>query len=87
MAHNVFIVPAAARQLEKLEAGARRRIRLAIDALGKTPRPSGCKKLSATDNAYRIRVGDYRVLYEIEDRRLVVLVVRVAHRREAYRER
>ena len=87
MAHNVFIVPAAARQLEKLEAAARRRVRLAIDALGKTPRPNGCKKLSATDNAYRIRVGDYRVLYEIEDRRLVVLVVRVAHRREAYRER
>ena len=87
MAHNVFIVPAAARQLEKLEAGARRRIRLAIDALGETPRPSGCKKLSATENAYRIRVGDYRVLYEIQDRRLVVLVVHVAHRREAYRER
>ena len=51
------------------------------------PRPSGCKKLSATENAYRIRVGDYRVLYEIQDRRLVVLVVRVAHRREVYRGR
>lgn len=87
MAHAVFIIPAAARQLEKLDAGARRRVRLAIDALAETPRPNGCKKLSATENAYRIRVGDYRVLYEIEDRRLVVLVVRVAHRREAYRDR
>lgn len=87
MAYAVFILPAAARQLEKLEAGARRRIRLAIDGLAEAPRPSGCKKLSASENAYRIRVGDYRVLYEIEDRRLVVLVVRVAHRREAYRER
>jgi len=87
MGYAVFIAPAAARQLEKLESGARRRVRLAIDALAEAPRPNGCKKLSATENAYRIRVGDYRVLYEIEDRRLVVLVVRVAHRREVSRER
>ena len=87
MAYAVFIIPAAARQLEKLDAAARRRIRRAIDALAETPRPNGCKKLSATENAYRIRVGDYRVLYQAEDRRLVVLVVRVAHRREAYRDR
>jgi mRNA interferase RelE/StbE len=86
MPHAVFVVPAAARQIEKLDAGVRRRVRHAIDALAETPRPGGCKKLSATENAYRIRVGDYRVLYEIQDRRLIVLVVRVAHRREVYRE-
>ncbi|MEO8195637.1 MAG: type II toxin-antitoxin system RelE/ParE family toxin [Thermoanaerobaculia bacterium] len=87
MAHAVFVIPAAARQLEKLEAGVWRRVRLAIDALAETPRPNGCKKLSATASAYRIRVGDHRVIYEVEDRRLVVLVIRVAHRREAYHER
>jgi mRNA interferase RelE/StbE len=57
----------------------------AIERLGDNPRPHGSKKLVGADRTYRIRVGDYRIVYEIEDAVLVVLVIRVAHRREAYR--
>lgn len=56
-----------------------------ITALEQDPRPSGCKKLRGATNTYRIRSGDYRVVYTIEDAELLVLVVRVGHRREVYR--
>jgi mRNA interferase RelE/StbE len=55
-----------------------------VEALEADPRPSGCKKLTNSE-LWRIRVGDYRVVYSIEDAKLVVLVVRVGHRREIYR--
>ena len=58
----------------------------AIDELAQNPRPAGCAKLVGTANDWRIRVGDYRIIYEIHDTRLIVLVVRVAHRREVYRK-
>ena len=85
MAYAVSLIPAAVRQLQRLDAAAQKKVRLVIDDLSETPRPHGCRKLAAIENAYRIRVGDYRVLYEIVDRRLLVLVIRIAHRREAYR--
>jgi mRNA interferase RelE/StbE len=56
-----------------------------IEALAIDPRPDGSKKLHATDEVWRVRVGPYRVLYRISDPELVVVVIRVAHRREAYR--
>ena len=52
---------------------------------GNTPRPHGFEKLNGTDQLYRIRVGDYRIVYAVEDERLLVLVVKVGHRREVYR--
>lgn len=55
-----------------------------IEALGEDPRPPGCEKLSASER-YRVRQGPYRILYEIHDAHLVVLVVKVGHRREVYR--
>ena len=61
------------------------RIAAAIEALAGDPRPSGVTKLRGPEAFYRIRVGDYRVVYAIEDDGLLVLVVRVAHRREVYR--
>ncbi len=62
-----------------------RRIAAAIDRLAVDPRPSGVRKLTGADNLWRIRVGDYRIVYEIEDDRLVVLIVRIGHRRDIYR--
>mgnify|MGYP001580816136 FL=1 len=56
-----------------------------MDALAATPRPKGVKKLTGTDDLYRIRVGDYRIVYQIHDDRLIVLVVRIGHRRDVYR--
>ena len=58
----------------------------AINALASEPRPDGVKKLSTSKNGYRIRVGDYRVLYQVTDKNvMVVLVLKVAHRRDVYR--
>jgi mRNA interferase RelE/StbE len=57
----------------------------AIQALSENPRPTGCRKLTTTDNDWRIRVGDYRVIYEIDDAVQVLRVNRIRHRREVYR--
>lgn len=57
----------------------------AIEALTAVPRPVGCKKLVGSEHTFRIRVGDYRVIYDIQDNTLVVLVVRIRHRRDVYR--
>jgi mRNA interferase RelE/StbE len=61
------------------------RLREAIDALATAPRPQGCTKLSGTKNIYRVRVGDHRIVYQIVDDRLLVLVIDLGHRREIYR--
>ncbi len=74
----------AQKALARIEKQDRDRIAKAIRELAQEPRPPGAKKLTARD-AYRVRVGEYRVLYEIDGGRLVVLVVDVGHRREIYR--
>ncbi len=81
----VYFKPSADRQLAKLPRDVQRRIVAAVDGLADDPRPQGVVKISGDDNLWRIRVGDYRVVYEIHDDRLVVLVLRVAHRRDVYR--
>lgn len=82
--YRVEFTTAAAKEIRKLDLGIRRRILASISELEHNPRPSGCKKLAGESSAWRIRVGDYRVLYEVVDGLLVVTVVRVAHRREVY---
>lgn len=82
--YRVEFTTAAAKEIRKLDLGIRRRILTSISELEQNPRPSGCKKLTGESNAWRIRVGDYRVLFEVVDELLVVTVVRVAHRREVY---
>jgi mRNA interferase RelE/StbE len=57
----------------------------AIEALSENPRPSGCKKLVGSEHTYRIRISDYRVIYDIQDHKLVVYVVRIRHRSDVYR--
>ncbi len=61
------------------------RLREALDALEENPRPPQCTKLQGEDELYRVRVGDYRIVYQIHDRRLIVLVVQIGHRRQIYR--
>ena len=56
-----------------------------MDELAHDPRPPGCLKIIGADDAYRVRVGDYRIVYQIEDRILVVYVIRIAHRSDVYR--
>ena len=83
--YRVFLERAAERDLKQLSARTHDRVIAAIQSLGKNPRPAGCRKLAGADNDWRIRVGDYRVVYEIVDTIRVVRVNRVRHRREVYR--
>ncbi len=87
MSYEVQILPKAARQIKALSAEVRQDISLTIQSLANEPRPIGVKKLSGEKDIYRVRVGNYRVLYRIVDKVLVVVVVSVGHRREVYRDR
>jgi len=86
--YAIEILPSAGRQLERLPATARVAVSDAIDRLALEPRPQGARLLSGTglERIWRIAVGSYRVIYEVLDRRLIIVVVRVADRREAYRQ-
>jgi mRNA interferase RelE/StbE len=81
MAWNLSMLPQAAKQLAKLDKTVGARVGDAITALTHYSRPSGCKKLVGV-NAWRIRVGDWCVIYQIHDDRLIVLVIRIGHRRD-----
>lgn len=83
--YAVEFTAGAAKEIRKLDAGARKRILASIAGLAADPRPAGCKKLVGEGNGWRVRIADYRVLYEIHDDVLTVIVVRVAHRREVYK--
>ena len=83
--YTLFIKASATKEIERLPTKKLRRAIIArIQALTDDPRPPGCVKLSGA-NKYRIRHGAYRILYRIEDDRLIVVIVRVAHRKVAYR--
>ena len=74
------------KDFKSINANDVKRIKTAISELSKNPRPDGCTKLKGRQDYYRIRVGNYRVVYTIEDTVLLVLVVRVGHRKEIYKE-
>lgn len=84
-AYRIEFAPTAKRQFDRLSRDLKERLRPHIDALAADPRPSGVRKLAGSEGLYRIRVGDYRVIYEVRDDELLVLVVRVGHRRDVYR--
>jgi len=85
--YRVTFAPAAARQLRKLDPPARRRIQATIELLADDPRPPAATRLVGGAGEWRVRTGDYRVVYEITDDVLLVLVLAVGHRREVYRSR
>jgi len=83
--YAVEFLPSAAKSLSGLEPTVQHRIARRIDRLAEDPH-AGATKLRGTDEVWRVRVGDYRVLYQIEtDERLVVLVIKIGHRRDVYR--
>lgn len=81
--YTVTLKPAVERQLKKLDSGVQQRLIAKMRSLAIDPRPPGCTKLKGAE-LYRVRVGDYRIIYEIQDNVLMVLVVKVGHRREVY---
>lgn len=85
MRYTVVLKPTAEKQLDRLPMKAKLRIVAALETLERNPRPVGCLKLEGAEELYRVRVGDHRIIYAIEDKRLQVLVVRIANRKDAYR--
>lgn len=83
--YRVEFKPSAARALRKLEADSQRRVIARVEMLAENPRPPGVEKLEGMRDLYRIRVSDYRIIYRVADKVLLVLVVRVGHRRDVYR--
>ena len=84
--YRVLIKSSAAREIETVDQKKdRQRIVAGIRSLGDDPRPPGCEKLTGEGERYRIRVGRYRVIYSVRDPELLVVVVRVGHRKDVYR--
>ena len=85
MAYKVEITPAAQRTIKKLPKNIQRLIIAKIELLANDPRPGGVVKLSATESLYRVRTGDYRIIYEIQDKILLIVITKVGHRRDVYK--
>jgi mRNA interferase RelE/StbE len=83
MSYVIELSRSAEKEIHSLPANVQSRVENAIDMLAENPRPQGHKKLQG--GGYRVRVGDYRIVYDIEDRLKIVAVVKVAHRKDAYR--
>ena len=91
MAYNLVITEAATKELKRIPAKMQDRLFEKIESLAQEPKPHGYKKLknfnlpgSDTDDYYRIRVGDYRVIYTIEDEQITIFVLKIAHRKDVY---
>jgi mRNA interferase RelE/StbE len=82
--YDVVVYKGFAKDLAKLPTKDQRRVASALSELEHDPRPQGVLKLQGEEDLYRIRVGDYRVIYQIRDQRLLVLVVKLANRKDAY---
>ena len=84
MTYRVSLAPSAARELRKFDPDVRRRIQAALDLLATEPRPPAATRLVGGSGEWRVRTGNYRIVYEINDDQLLVLVLRMAHRHEVY---
>jgi mRNA interferase RelE/StbE len=85
MAYSILFAPPAERQLKALAEPIQKRIVKRLRTLKENPRPQGVKKLAGEENLYRIREGDYRIIYTIQDKELIVLVVKIGDRKGVYR--
>ena len=83
--YEVYLERRAERDLKKLSAADFNRIVTRIKALADDPRPEGCRKITGSSSDWRIRIGEYRVIYEIDEKSRIVSVIRIRHRREVYR--
>jgi mRNA interferase RelE/StbE len=83
--YRVEIARRAVKSIAALPRKEQQRVRAAIDLLADNPRPPGCVAMAGEAHAYRVRTGDYRIVYEVFDDRLLVQVVRAGHRRDVYR--
>ena len=84
MTYLVEFAPLAQRQFKKHGRETQKRLLGRIEALSSNPRPPSVKKLADGGDLYRVRIGEFRVIYQIRDRELIVLIVKIGHRREIY---
>ena len=82
---QIIVERAAEKELKRITSEVRPKLATAIRALANDPRPHGCRKLVGTENDWRIRVGDYRVIYEIADEIKILRITRIRHRKDSYR--
>jgi mRNA interferase RelE/StbE len=85
MPYAIEFASSASREFKALDRAIQRRIATHIDELAANPFPPGSKKLQGGTDQYRIRIGDYRVIYRVDGKRVTILVLKIAHRREVYR--
>jgi mRNA interferase RelE/StbE len=85
--YRVEVARRAVKSLARLPTQEQQRVRAAVDLLSENPRPPGCVPLEGEPNVYRVRVGDYRIVYKMLDAVLLVHVVAIGHRRDIYRRR
>lgn len=85
MPYTVVLRPPAQRAIKKLPNEIQSRIIKKIESLESNPRPPGCEKIAGAENLWRVRTGDYRILYEIVEDRLTIFIVHTAHRKDVYR--
>jgi len=83
--YRIDVSATAERQIRKLPKAEQVRVIRVIQGLALDPRPPGCRKLAGQDDVFRVRIGRYRVLYALEDRRLIVIVLKVGDRKDVYR--
>ncbi|MBL4664750.1 type II toxin-antitoxin system RelE/ParE family toxin [Nitrospina gracilis] len=83
--YSITFARSARQELEKLDSPTVSRIFPKIESLVETPRPQGCKKLKGKKNLWRIRIGDFRVLYTIQEKEKIIDIIGILHRRESYR--
>ncbi|MDB9311142.1 MAG: type II toxin-antitoxin system RelE/ParE family toxin [Nostocales cyanobacterium ELA608] len=86
MTYEIIITKSIQKQLDNLPNNIQERVYDKISQLAEEPRPDGVVKLKGYDNEYRIRIGDYRLVYEIQDEQLIVLLVQCKHRRDVYKK-
>lgn len=84
MEYKLTFLPAALRSLKKLPLQVVEKLKPHLEQLAQNPRPPGCKKLKGTSELWRTRAGDYRIIYQIDDGKLVILVIAVGHRKDIY---
>jgi len=85
MRYRIEFSPAAERQFKKFPKEVQIRLKHRIDILAENPFPRGVKKLSAEENLYRFRIGDYRIIYQVQGRALLILILKLGHRKNVYR--
>lgn len=85
MPYRLEFTASALRELRSLDAQTQRRVSVRLTSLCDDPLPSGVKKLQGLPGHFRIRIGDYRVIYRVDGQRVVIVIVRIGHRRDVYR--